>query len=141
EQQGILHQLIFRSTKEPKEVKEVFGDYLQEIQYIPVISAKSDADIQKYETLLKELDFDVLGLAYTSEDYAIVRATHRILQDGKRIWVNTLSPQFNAGYDDAASMNDPEKGYGHLIKKGVSIMMTDNPNRLLHYLQSKNLRK
>jgi len=141
EQHGILHQLIFRSTREPKAVKKIFGDYLHKIQYIPVISAKGDTDIQKYETLLEELDFDVLGLAYTSEDYPIVKYMDNIIQDGKRIWVNTLSAKFNAGYDDEASIYDPEQGYGHLINKGVSIMMTDNPVKLLDYLQSKNLRK
>lgn len=141
EYHGILHQLIFRSTREPTAVKKIFGDYLQKIQYIPVISAKNDKDIQKYEALLNELEFDVLGLAYTSENYAIVKAMYKIIQDGKRIWVNTLSSEFNAGHDDEASIYDPDKGYGHLLNKGVSVMMTDNPIKLLEYLHNKNLRK
>ena len=52
----------------------------------------------------------------------------------RRVWVNTLKPEFAGGLDDADAVLEPDRVWGELISAGVSIIQTDEPAVLLDYL-------
>lgn len=63
-----------------------------------------------------------------------------IAEMGARVWVNTLRPQFSAGLVDELALHNPDRVWGRLIDRGVDTIQTDEPEALIQYLRSRNLR-
>jgi glycerophosphoryl diester phosphodiesterase len=59
------------------------------------------------------------------------------------VWFNSLWPEQNGGHDDdkAVEENKPDETWGWLIRQHASIIQTDRPRELLHYLKGKKLHK
>jgi glycerophosphoryl diester phosphodiesterase len=57
------------------------------------------------------------------------------------IWLNSLWPSLNGGHDDdlAVEQANPAAAWGWLISKGASILQTDRPLELQHYLREKKM--
>lgn len=51
------------------------------------------------------------------------------------LWVNTLQPGHAAGLTDDKARDDPDGVWGRLIDAGVTLIQTDQPEALLHYVQ------
>lgn len=56
-----------------------------------------------------------------------------------RMWVNTLKVSHSADYTDKRAAKKPDDVWGTLIRKGVSVIQTDEPEILLDYLRGQNL--
>jgi glycerophosphoryl diester phosphodiesterase len=67
----------------------------------------------------------------------------RVVESGSKLWINTLWPSLNGGYDDNAAFEsgDPDSVYGVLLGLGTSIIQTDRPEMLIKYLEKKGRRK
>lgn len=65
----------------------------------------------------------------------LIEASRRIRRSGARVWVNTLRPEISAGLTDAAALEDPDAVWGWLVEAGVTMIQTDEPQRLLEYLE------
>lgn len=61
--------------------------------------------------------------------------------EGKTINMIAVQPEWSGGLGDAISMSQPDKGWGRLIAMGGNSIMSDRPEALLRYLESKNLRQ
>lgn len=60
---------------------------------------------------------------------------------GVRLWVNTLFDGFVRGAgSDADALRDPDAVWGHLIRAGVSMFQTDEPEALLRYREAEATR-
>lgn len=53
----------------------------------------------------------------------------------KKLWVNTLGPQFAANRNEAEALHDPDKVWGDLLRRGVGAIQTDYPRELIAYLK------
>jgi len=56
-----------------------------------------------------------------------------------RAWVNTLQVAHPTGYSDSEALKTPDRVWGTLIRRGFSIIQTDEPKALLNYLRIKKL--
>lgn len=136
-----LNQLIFRSTASSEKVKALFGEDLYQVNYIPVVTAKGEMDMEKLKDYLDNLKFNAIGLAFKNVDYPILNEIPNLQKRNIRIWFNAIiGKQFNAGLDDNLSATSLENSYGWMVKKGASMIMTDRPFELINYLKSINKR-
>ena len=136
-----MEQLIFRSTAKAQEIKNLFGDDLYKVNFIPVITADGKKDLEKLQDYNENLRFDALGIAFKSQDYLLLKQIPSLQKKGVRIWFNAiLGDKFNAGYDDDLAVDNPEKAYGFLVGSGASMIMTDRPFELIDYLKKHNRR-
>ena len=75
-----------------------------------------------------------------SDHPAVTRNSFELLKNRNvRVWINTLQVSHSAQFTDVLALKDPNKIWGKLIDKGVSVIQTDEPLALLNYLRSKGL--
>lgn len=60
--------------------------------------------------------------------------------DAPRIWFNLLNPTLAAGMTDERALQDPDANWGRATALGASIIQTDQPRRLIAYLQAHGRR-
>lgn len=68
---------------------------------------------------------------------ALPAITDRARAEGARLWVNTLFSGFVLGAgSDTDALRDPDAVWGRLIRAGVSVFQTDEPETLIRYRQA-----
>ncbi len=97
----------------------------------PKLSDVAD-EYAKYDTVAYEVVFT--DIAYMNE------GANSIKEAGKRIWVNSLSPNHAAGLVDKDAVNNPEAVWGKIIELGGNIIQTDYPLLLINHLNEHGLR-
>jgi glycerophosphoryl diester phosphodiesterase len=136
-----LNQLIFRSTAPSAQIKAIFGDDLKRINFIPVVTANGEKDIERLKDYEQNMKFSAIGIAFNKIDYPIFAELPALRQQQVRIWFNAiLGDKFNAGHDDDLAVNDLKNSYGLLLEKGANMIMTDRPFELISYLKTINKR-
>ena len=61
--------------------------------------------------------------------------------DGRaRFWMNSLWDSISGGRSDDRAVDDPEAVWGWMVDRGVTVIQTDEPHRLLEFLRSRGLR-
>lgn len=65
---------------------------------------------------------------------ALERQRARLEKANISIWVNTLDPVSCCGLTDSAALADPDAIWGELIRHGVSVLQTDEPEALQRFL-------
>ena len=140
EELGVTDQILIKSGKSLSEVKAKLEEHPHHMMYMPVVTAAAaekmgafndyiaaDEPLMAYELCFGELNDDVRT------------AAKRILDDGSKLWVNTIWASLCGGYeDDAADKADnPDTVYGPILDLGASILQTDRPQLLISYLESK----
>lgn len=136
EEEGCLNQLIFRSSWPSARVHETLGDVLNKATYIPVLVCNGETDNERLDDFLGNIDSPVVGVTFKDENYEILDRVQEIKDHGRRVWYNSLWPDFNGGHDDDRAVYDPENSYGWLVEHGADIVMTDRPFLLDQYLKS-----
>lgn len=53
-----------------------------------------------------------------------------------RLWTATMFPEDNAGQDDAKALKNPDEVWGAQIRAGARMIMTNQPNALMRYLNN-----
>ena len=81
-----------------------------------------------------ELVFDHLDNPAVS-----INAMQNFKRANVRSWINTLKVAHPIGYSDSEALKKPDRVWGYLIKRGFSIIQTDEPKALLNYLRIKKL--
>lgn len=62
------------------------------------------------------------------------------LLDGRaRLWMNSLWDSISGGRSDSRAIEDPHAVWGWMVDNGVTVIQTDEPQRLLEYLRSRGL--
>lgn len=164
---GTERQLIMKGRKPAKEVKELYGDYLDEILYMPIVhlddqkmfrqpydgkdheqkvytaeKMKADQDAAKEEIkdhldILNPCAFEIL---YGTDENPLAVQLKKDLKGKSLIWYNCLWDTMAAGHDDDVSMTDINDGWGFLVDKlGAGIIQTDRPAMVIDYLRKRKL--
>ncbi len=137
---GTTQQIIMKGRKPANEVRQQFGDYLNDVIYMPIIDLdKPDAE-QQIETFIKDMHPIAFELLYVKDSNPLPRKLASSLNGRALIWYNTLWDTMAGGHDDDMSLQSPDDGYGYLIDTlGCHIIQTDRPAYLIDYLRSRKL--
>lgn len=87
---------------------------------------------QRYDPVAFEVVFT--DPAFLAEGVAAARRA------GDRIWVNTLTPNLAANMTDQGALSDPDANWGRAMELGANIIQTDQPKRLIEYLEARDRR-
>lgn len=140
EELGVTDQVLIKGDKSIEVVADNESRHAHNMMYMPVI----DIQKEKGAALLNSyMEQGVTPLAYeicwsTSDDNTFPEACRRILEQGSKIWVNTIWPSLCGGEghdDDAAfSATDPGSVYQPYLDAGISMIQTDRPQLLIPWL-------
>ena len=138
---GTVHQAIMKGSRPLDQVKTDFGQYLDQVIFMPIIRLTDPGARNLINEYKDGLDPVAIEFSSITNDTAKVFADIKLIRSsGTRIWINALWPSLNAGHDDDAAVEDPEGNYGWILDKGANIIQTDRPAYLLDYLNGKGLR-
>ncbi len=135
---GTLHQVVIKGAKTREEVEHEFGQYLDEVYFMPVLflpqpNAQSIVDdyIDNHLPVAFEfiVKYDSIGMIDYFDD---------IRSKGAGVWVNSLWAHHNGGHDDEKAAIDANV-YDWYIENNVDMIQTDRPAVLLKYLREKGL--
>ena len=141
EKTGTVRQIIMKGGRSAESVLELYGQYLDDIIYMPVVNFNNESAeelIEGHMSILKPCAYELVYSSEEQEDY-LIQLKEKIGDDAL-IWYNTLQARLCAGHDDSLALEDPDKAYGYLIDTlGADILQTDMSEYLLEYLRKRGL--
>ena len=144
EELGVTDQILIKGKKMLSEVKEKTGEHEHNMMYMPIIDIQTTRGAELFRQYMEAgevpLAFEV---CFSKLDDVAEDCCRRVVESGSKLWINTLWPSLNGGYDDNAAFEsgDPDSVYGVLLGLGTSIIQTDRPEMLIKYLEKKGRRK
>lgn len=141
EKTGTTRQVIMKGSKPAQEVVKLYGKYLNDIIYMPVVKLNQDNISQRMEDYVSLLHPTAIEMVWNAKTPVSVPLNMRqIVKGHSLIWYNTLESVLAAGHDDDMALTDPDEAYGFLIHKlGARIIQTDRAEYLLDYLRRNGL--
>ena len=119
----------YEQAENLKELESKIG-----VMVMPMMYFSSDDFLEKFDLLqsvspaMVEAEFDELSTLSLNQNY--------FKNAGISIWVNTLDPVACCEFNDSSALIDPDSIWGELIRAGVSIIQTDEPEALKKFLSS-----
>ena len=119
----------YEQAENLKELESKIG-----VMVMPMMHFSSDDFLEKFDLLqsvspaMVEAEFDDLSTLSSNQNY--------FKNAGISIWVNTLDPVACCEFNDSSALIDPDSIWGELIRAGVSIIQTDEPEALKKFLSS-----
>lgn len=139
EETGTTRQIIMKGRKPADEVRALYGQYLDEVIYMPIVDMNDSASVCAFEAHLQGRPC-AFELCWRDDD-RYVRQVSQMAQGKSLLWVNCLWDTLCGGHEDDEAMKDPDAHYGYLIDSlGFRIIQTDRPEYLIRYLKSKHRR-
>jgi glycerophosphoryl diester phosphodiesterase len=141
EKTGTARQIIMKGGKPADQVLELYGKYLDEILYMPVVNLHKEGAEELMNGYMADLKPYAYELVYQDDNQLEYSKSLKTELDGKAlIWYNTLWDTLCGGHDDDLALSDPDAAYGYLIDTlGATIIQTDRAEYLLKYLRSRGL--
>ena len=141
EKTGTTKQIIMKGGKSAEDVLSLYGIYLDEILYMPIVNLYKDNSRELMEGYMSDLKPCAYELVYKTDDELDYPLELRNELKGKAlIWYNTLWDTLCGGHDDDLALENPDAAYGFLIDKlGAAIIQTDRAEYLLNYLRKRGL--
>lgn len=137
---GTTKQIIMKGRKPANEVRQQFGEYLNDVIYMPIIDLDKPDAKQQLDTFIQDMHPVAFELLYVKDSNPLPRELASGLNGRALIWYNTLWDTMAGGHDDDMSLQSPDAGYGYLIDTlGCRIIQTDRPAYLIDYLRSRKL--
>ena len=136
---GTTRQIIMKGRKPADEVRALYGQYLDEVIYMPIVDMNDSASVATFTAHLASNPC-AFELCWRTDDTYVKQAS-ALAQGKSLLWVNCLWDTLCGGHEDDEAYNDPDAHYGYLIDSlGFRIIQTDRPEYLINYLQSKHKR-
>lgn len=141
ERTGTTRQIVMKGSKPADEVLALYGKYLNEVIYMPVVNLDNENAAELMQGYIADLKPAAYELLYAqAEDTAIPLRMRDTLRGRALIWYNTLWDTLCGGHDDDLSLEDPDAAFGYLIDTlGARIIQTDRAEHLLNYLRQRGL--
>ena len=143
EKTGTTRQIVMKGSKPAAEVLGLYGKYLDDVIYMPVVNLDREDAPESMEAYIAELKPVAYELIYAeAEDAAMPLRMRDELRGKALIWYNTLWDTLCGGHDDELSLEDPDAAFGYLIDTlGARIIQTDRAEHLLTYLRDRGLHR
>lgn len=141
ERTGTMRQIVMKGSKPADEVLALYGQYLDEVIYMPIVNLDSENAAELMQDYISDLKPAAYELLYAqAEDTAMPLRMRDTLRGRALIWYNTLWNTLCGGHDDDLSLEDPDAAFGYLIDTlGARIIQTDRAEHLLSYLRQRGL--
>lgn len=141
ERTGTTHQIVMKGSKPADEVLALYGKYLDEVIYMPVVNLDNENAAEMMQAYISDLKPAAYELLYAqAEDTVLPLRMRDTLRGRALIWYNTLWDTLCGGHDDDLSLEDPDAAFGYLIDTlGARIIQTDRAEHLLSYLRQRGL--
>ena len=141
EKTGTTRQVIMKGAKPAATVDSLYGRYLDQVIYMPVVNLDKPQAQELMEGFMTDLKPAAYELVYANDStiaYPLELKTQ--LHGNALIWYNTLWDTLCGGHDDDLALSDPDRAFGFLIDSlGARIIQTDRSELLLDYLRSRSL--
>lgn len=139
EELRVTDQILIKGKSPLREVAAKMASHPHNMMYMPIVDVQRPNGL---ELLNSYLDSGTVPLAYEVcwQSGKVDPWAKLILDQGSKVWVNTLWPTLCGGYgndDDAAYVQGAGKVYQQYLDAGVSIIQTDRPAFLIGFLESK----
>ncbi|CAM1365403.1 glycerophosphodiester phosphodiesterase family protein [Tenacibaculum xiamenense] len=135
-----LKQVVIKGRKTLNQVQQEFGEYLDKVCFMPIITISNTEKNDMVESYLQN-DQPPLAIEFIVPDNSNLKLDKyfkEIQKRGTNVWVNALWASLCDGYDDEKAALDISI-YDWYIKNNVNIIQTDRPKILLEFLRSKGL--
>lgn len=141
ERTGTTRQIVMKGSKPADEVLALYGKYLDEVIYMPVVNLDNENAAELMQGYIANLKPAAYELLYAqAEDTVLPLRMRDTLRGRALIWYNTLWDTLCGGHDDDLSLEDPDAAFGYLIDTlGARIIQTDRAEHLLNYLRQRGL--
>lgn len=141
ERTGTTRQIVMKGSKPADEVLALYGKYLDEVIYMPVVNLDNENAAELMQAYISDLKPAAYELLYAqAEDTVLPLRMRDTLRGQALIWYNTLWDTVCGGHDDDLSLEDPDAAFGYLIDTlGARIIQTDRAEHLLSYLRQRGL--
>lgn len=142
EELGVTDQILIKGQKPLSAFQEKTAGHEHNMMFMPIVNVQTGPG---KEVFASYIDGGIVPLAYEvcwrTEDGTFEQTARTILEQGSKVWVNTLWPTLCGGLgndDDAAFLAaDPSEVYDRYLDAGVSMMQTDRPEMMIKYLEKK----
>ena len=135
EETGTMRQIIMKGRKPASEVKELYGKYLDDVIYMPIVDMNTPESVEILNAHLESSPC-AFELCWRSND-EYVRQASELTKGKSLLWANCLWDTLCGGHEDDEAVKDADANYGYLINElGMRIIQTDRPEYLINYLKS-----
>jgi len=136
---NMTRQVVFKGTHSVKAYREKFGSISDSIIYMPIIT-KHIPEMNEYISDFEEtIDPSAYEVLFANTQVEAFEYLSVIRKNGDNLWINALFPSHAANRTDKKALKKPDENWGWIIEKGATIIQTDNPEELIHYLKGKGL--
>lgn len=144
EELGVTDQILIKGKKMLAEVNAKMAEYEHNMMYMPIIDILYPRGAELFQQYMDAGDVPIAYEVCFAELNDTARdCCRKVVETGSKLWVNTLWPSLNGGYDDNAAFEagDPGEIYDVILGLGTSIIQTDRPEMLIKYLEKKGRHK
>lgn len=137
---GTTKQIIMKGGKSAEDVKAKFGDYLEDVIYMPIVNLDKPYADSQIRTFVEDMNPVAFELLVKDDSNPLAKEMKTFLDTQSLIWYNTLWDTLCGGHDDDMALEDRDAAYGYLIDQlGARIIQTDRPAYLIEYLRERGL--
>mgnify|MGYP000054813013 CR=1 FL=1 len=113
----------------------------ESILYMPIVNLWDKEAVATIQTFIKYFTPVAYDLCLKDDTTPSLRIIDEIIKSGSRIWMNTLWDSLCGGHDDEnALLEGKDRHWGWMLKHKATMIQTDRPQELIHYLEEKGLR-
>lgn len=137
---GMEKQVIIKGYYPVEKVKKEYGSN-ESILYMPIVNLWDKEAVATIQTFIKDFTPIAYELCFKDDTTPSLRIIDEIIKSGSRIWMNTLWDSLCGGHDDEnALLEGKDRHWGWILKHKATMIQTDRPQELIHYLEEKGLR-
>ena len=137
---GMEKQVIIKGYYPVEKVKNEYVSN-ESILYMPIVNLWDKEAVATIQTFIKDFTPIAYELCFKDDTTPSLRIIDEIIKSGSRIWMNTLWDSLCGGHDDEnALLEGKDRHWGWMLKHKATMIQTDRPQELIHYLEEKGLR-
>lgn len=123
-----------------EELRQRFWPYILEMNYLPKLGDGTKNVDAYYQSLVQDIRPPIVLVDFSTTSSPVVQQMAKIRADAIRVWASPLWQDIAGGITDTAALTDPDANWGWLLDRGVSVFCTDQPARLIAYLERRGRR-
>ena len=128
---GMEKQVIIKGYYPVEKVKKEYGSN-ESMLYMPIVNLWDKEAVATIQTFIKNFTPIAYELCFKDDANPNLKIIDEIAKSGSRIWMNTLWDSLCGGHDDENALLES--------KDKATMIQTDRPQELIHYLEEKGLR-
>lgn len=131
-------QVIIKGSKSREEVENEFGEYIEEVYFMPIVHLSDPNANTLMGDYLDHKPPIAFELIIPHDSLVLKTELMEIRRKRTAIWVNALWPYLNGGHDDEKASINPQV-YDWYIENHINMIQTDRPQLLISHLREKGL--